>query len=147
MKEEDKIKATFGTDGGWRVPVGYFDSVADEIEKKLPPYVAAPEPEKLSKWHLVRPYVYLAAMFAGIWLMMQMFHNISGVGNNNLENPPEQIAQLMQELSVADYYVAPVTTISDMEVEQEVSEAYSSIEEFEKDFGYEIEPKYDKIDL
>lgn len=42
-----------------------------------------------SIWQRVRPYVYLAAMFCGVWLMMWLFNDISGrVNNSSMENNP-----------------------------------------------------------
>ena len=146
MTEEQKLIEKFGQDAGMRVPVGYFDAFAEEMAEKLPAYPEAPKLQPLTRWQRVRPYVYLAAMFAGIWCMMQMFHHISNVGNVSLEEPPAHIASLMEDPEISDYYSVP-SDESDYELESEVSEAYSDMEEFEKDFGYEISPEYDKIDL
>ncbi len=59
---------------GMKVPEGYFDSFAERMMAQLP----AEEPQvvelpRRGLWATVRPYVYMAAMFAGIWLMMNMF--------------------------------------------------------------------------
>lgn len=59
---------------GMKVPEGYFDSFAERVMAQLP----AEEPKvvelpRRGLWATVRPYVYMAAMFAGIWLMMNMF--------------------------------------------------------------------------
>ena len=146
MKEEDKLIDTFGRKGPWSVPDGYFDSVRVEVMSKLPDYPAAPVPQKLSTWQRLKPYVYLAAMFGGIWCMMQVFHNASGVGKLSLDNPPEHIASYMGDVASDDAYMLP-SSISDVELIDEVSGNYDSIEDFEQDFGYELEPEYDKIDL
>lgn len=145
MKEEEKLIARFGRKGPWSVPDGYFDSVCVEILDKLPEYPEKPKPVELSRWQRLKPYVYLAAMFAGIWCMMQMFHHASGVGNLSLDNPPEQIAALMAEPAVADMYALP-SSVSDDELIDEVSGQYSSIEEFEQDFGVKIKPEYVNAD-
>lgn len=69
---------TMGYEGkrraGMTVPEGYFDSFAERMMAQLP----ADEPKivelpRRGLWATVRPYVYMAAMFAGIWLMMNMF--------------------------------------------------------------------------
>lgn len=145
MKEEEKIIARYGRKGAWTVPEGYFESVRLEVIEKLPEYPAAPAPVKLSRWQRLKPYVYLAAMFGGIWCMMQMFHQISGAGKLSLDNPPEQIAALMSEPEMTDMYMLP-SSISDAELIDDVSSEYTSIEDFEKDFGVEIAPQFEKAD-
>jgi len=144
MKEEDILIERYGRKGPWTVPDGYFESVRIEIESKLPAYPAPPTREGMSLWQRVKPYVYLAAMFVGIWCMMKVFHNVSGAGRLSLDNPPEQIAAYMGEQDVADIYTLS-PDISDVELLDEVSAGYSSIDEFERDFGYQLEPEYDKI--
>lgn len=143
MKEEDILIGKYGRKGPWTVPDGYFDSVRIEIESKLPAYPTPPSRERISLWQRVKPYVYLAAMFAGIWCMMKVFYNVSGGDRLSLDNPPEQIAAYMNEQAASDMYIP--SDISDMELLYEVSEDYSSIDEFERDFGYQFEPEYDKI--
>lgn len=144
MREEEKIITRYGREGAWKVPEGYFESVRLEVLDKLPEYPAKPE-VKLSRWQRLKPYVYLAAMFAGIWCMMQMFHQISGAGKLSLDNPPAQIAALMSEPEMTDMYMLP-SSISDAELLDEISREYSSIDDFEKDFGVEIDPEFKNAD-
>lgn len=147
MKEEDKLVDKFGRKGPWTLPDGYFESVRVEIAAKLPEYPAKPAPAKLSRWQRVKPYVYLAAMFAGIWCMMQVFHHVSsGVGAVSLDNPPEHIAQLMSEPEITDIYLMG-QQVSDDELIDEVSQMYDNIEDFQDDFGYELEPEYENINV
>lgn len=66
---------------GFDVPDGYFESFVEKMSASLPPQsfdIAASR--KKNFWTMVRPYVYMAAMFAGIWLMLQLFTLISGTG-------------------------------------------------------------------
>ena len=137
MKEEEKLIATFGRKTPFTVPDGYFESVRNEIEASLPAY-----PDKQKE----KPYLSLAAMFAGIWCMMKVFHHASGIDRINLDNPPAQIAAYMGDPGLTDMMMLPAD-MSDLELMNEVSESYDSMEEFEKDFGYELEPEYDNIDL
>ncbi|MDE7179615.1 MAG: hypothetical protein K2N88_00225 [Muribaculaceae bacterium] len=141
MKEEEKIIARFGRKGPWSVPEGYFDSLSQEIAAKLPEMPEAEKPAKLTPWQRVKPYAYLAAMFAGIWCMMQMFHHISGVGTLSLDNPPEHIAALMADEDAEVSYSLP-SAFSDAELIEEISSQYSDIDQFKEDFGVEIESKY-----
>lgn len=55
------------------VPEGYFDGLTAQIMSRLPEQPAVVQPKRRTPWQIIRPYVYMAAMFAGIWLMMNMF--------------------------------------------------------------------------
>ena len=57
---------------GMSVPEGYFDSFAKNMEARLPyreeienPQAVAEAERPRTLWQKVRPYVYMAAMFAG----------------------------------------------------------------------------------
>lgn len=141
IREEQKLLEKYGKSGAWKVPEGYFESVYKEIHSKLPPYKSAMKAPDMSLWQRVKPYVYLAAMFAGIWLMMKVFHNATGGVELSLENPPAQVAVAMSEPDVADYYLSS-ETYSDMAMEEEVGESYGDIKDFEVDFDYKFEPQY-----
>lgn len=147
MKEEEKLIDKFGRKGPWSVPDGYFDTMREEVMSKLPEYPAVQKSVDLSTWQRIKPYVYLAAMFAGIWCMMQVFHRVSGnMGTLSLDNPPEYLAAYVNESEPDDFLMLP-SSLSDEELMDEVSDQYDSIEDFEKDFGYELQPEFDNIDL
>ncbi|MDE7402549.1 MAG: hypothetical protein K2M87_03955, partial [Muribaculaceae bacterium] len=122
-------------------PEGYFDSLSDQIMAKLPEYPAKPVVKEMTTWQRLKPYVYLAAMFAGIWCMMQIFHHAGGLGRLNLDNPPEQIAAYIDTVSDDDMLILPASE-SDDELIEDVSEQYDNIADFEKDFGYKLKPQY-----
>lgn len=69
---------------GMTVPEGYFADFAERMSAQLPErpeaecVQAPPTVADKSLWQKVRPYVYMAAMFAGIWLMLQMFAMLGG---------------------------------------------------------------------
>lgn len=68
---------------GLTVPEGYFDDFCAELEQSLPErpeieragYADEQEAPRTLR-QKVRAYVYMAAMFAGIWCMLQMFASI-----------------------------------------------------------------------
>lgn len=77
---------------GLSVPPGYFDEFNKKMVDSLPVQsweVGKPVVMPRSFWQRVRPYVYMAAMFAGIWCMMKMFDlmrpNSNVVGFNTSE--------------------------------------------------------------
>lgn len=138
MRDIDKIKERYGNRGGWTVPEGYFENLYAELEKKLPEYRQAPKAPDLSLWQRVKPYVYMAAMFAGIWLMMKVFHNVSAPGELSLDNPPAQIALAMQNSDVSgDAYFFTMPALHDIQLEEDILSDYKSFEEFERDFNSE----------
>lgn len=61
LNEIDKTKNPF------KVPENYFETLNEEIMNQLPEieYVAAPP---VTLWEKVKPWVYLAAMFIGIYV-------------------------------------------------------------------------------
>lgn len=145
MRHEDRLKDKFGTDPGFRVPEGYFEELNLKIMESLPAYPEAPRTVELSLWQRVKPYVYLAAMFAGIWLMMKVFHTVSTDATLNLDNPPAAIAQAMADSGEEAFPY--FTTANDYLLEEEMTETYNSIEEFEADFGYDFKPEYASMEL
>lgn len=72
MKDNRKILDEIGGKSGFKVPDNYFETLSARITEQLPER-NLPKPEKITLWHRLRPYIYMAAMFAGIWLMVQVF--------------------------------------------------------------------------
>lgn len=146
MNQEQKLKDKFGIEGGWKVPDGYFDNFHKEMSQQLPPYPEAPKIPELTMWQRLKPYVYLAAMFAGIWLMMNVFHRVASTEQYSLDNPPEFLAQaaIDSELQETYHYIG-VSGLDDEEIENEVISGYDNIRDFEKDFGISLQPEYDNI--
>ena len=67
---------------GMTVPEGFFAEFATKLEREIDarPALQWTEPAPRTFWQKVRPYVYMAAMFAGVWCMLQMF-NVMGGGS------------------------------------------------------------------
>ena len=72
MKNKSDILAQIGGKSGYKVPEGYFEQFAERMIEQLPER-EIPKPEVVTTWQRLRPYLYMAAMFAGIWLMVQAF--------------------------------------------------------------------------
>lgn len=77
MKEEDEIMKKLGKDNPFTVPEGYFQNFTDEVMNKLPEKKEIPTETKVRKWDRIRPWVYMAAMFAGAFLITKIasFHH------------------------------------------------------------------------
>lgn len=93
---------------GIQVPDGYFETLADRISAKLPEMEwereSAEEPKR-TLWQRVRPYAYLAAMFAGVWLMMQMFGLGAGSATGLSIDSRPALAQALQDQQFVDEYL------------------------------------------
>lgn len=131
MNTEHNILEKVGHQTGYTVPEGYFDSVRSKILLNLPEYEEA-KPESISRWRKIQPYIYMAAMFAGIWCMMKMFHMISSP-DLSLDNPPESIALAMADADHSEWY-APSDNAEVFMIEDDVVSQYSSFDDFKRDF-------------
>lgn len=100
MKEKNDILSTIGKDSGFKVPENYFSDFAEKMAKSLPHQEIQPIPQP-TRWQRVRPFVYMAAMFAGIWCMMQIFNGISSK-DKGIYNP-EIVAGFQNEANVDDF--------------------------------------------
>lgn len=69
---------------GLTVPEGYFADFVKQMAASLPENdLESSQSDSTIKaprtlWHRIRPYVYMAAMFAGVWCMLKMFTLMSG---------------------------------------------------------------------
>ena len=100
MKEKNDILSTIGKDSGFKVPENYFSDFAEKMAKSLPDQEIQPIPQP-TRWQRVRPFVYMAAMFAVIWCMMHIFNGISSK-DKGIYNP-EIVAGFQNEANVDDF--------------------------------------------
>lgn len=72
MKQDNDILSKIGRKSGYKVPEGYFEQFSERMAEKLPEreILAPEEPTFLQR---IKPYIYMAAMFAGIGLMVRVF--------------------------------------------------------------------------
>lgn len=113
MKEENDILKKIDRRDGMTVPEGYFTEFAQRMASSLPPteYEESAGNEKpvmpRSIWQRVRPYVYMAAMFAGVWCMMKMFSTITA--NSDLLTPSTTLAEALEnDVFFNDYVIGDV---------------------------------------
>ena len=72
MKEEKNILDKVNRNSGMTVPENYFADFAEKMMQQLPEKKEPVITKPVSVWQKVRPFAYLAAMFAGIWCMVKM---------------------------------------------------------------------------
>lgn len=130
MKTDNDILSRIGKHDGMTVPEGFFDDFAKHMEESLPYRAEAEETRVVPRrtvWNRIRPYVYMAAMFAGIWCMLKMF-TLMAPGNVDLsvENNPMLTEALGDENFVYDYIVDDIT---DREIFDEMFDDSISIDE------------------
>ena len=107
MNEEKNILDKVNRNSGMTVPENYFADFAEKMMRQIPekhePVIAKPT----TLWQRVRTYVYLAAMFAGIWCMVKM---VNLMGSSTPGTPvafaeSEQIlAQALEDETFIDEY-------------------------------------------
>lgn len=85
QEEDSKILSKLGKKSGFTTPENYFNDFAKNLAEKLPEAAAPEEKEKPNLWVRFRPYVYMAAMFAGVFCMIQVFNLFNG--SSSSQNP------------------------------------------------------------
>ena len=85
-----------GNKNPFKVPEGYFEGLSDRIMSQLPERVDE-SPKKASLWVRVQPWLYMAAMFCGIALMINLV-------NRSPRQPASQGLNLMSSADIEDFY-------------------------------------------
>lgn len=116
---DDARKKGFATpSAGMNVPNGYFDRFCESLDAMLPerPEIEAPDSvaEELKPrtlWQKVRPYVYMAAMFAGVWCMLQLFTALSSHGGlQPIQDNAVMASALSNEEFMRDYIIDDINS-------------------------------------
>ena len=94
------------------VPENYFENFAAHMADKLPYLEVLDQPEAAvatptnSRWMRIRPYVYMAAMFAGAWCLLKTFSLMTADPyDTNIDNYPVLSNALENEQFVNDYVI------------------------------------------
>ena len=85
-----------GNKNPFKVPEGYFEGLSDRIMSQLPERVTESS-KKISLWTRVQPWVYMAAMFCGIALMINLV-------NRSPRQSASQGLNLMSSADIEDFY-------------------------------------------
>lgn len=111
MDKLNDILDKINRNDGLTVPEGYFDDFKRQMTSELPerPELSAPQEEPTrSTWQRMRPYIYMAAMFAGIWCMLRLFTMITAPSDVSLENNSIIADALADEQFVNEYIVTDI---------------------------------------
>lgn len=131
MKKGEDILKKINRNDGMTFPEGFFEDFAAKMEAMLPERPEAEQPRRIehrTTWQRVRPYVYMAAMFAGIWCMLKMF-TMMGPGNIDLSIDKNHI--LTDALSDDNFvYEYIIDDLNDSELFDEMYNDSISVEDF-----------------
>lgn len=107
MSKQPQTPHSLPRHDGMTVPEGYFGDFARRMAGSLPerPELSAPAPAPRSPWQRVRPYVYMAAMFAGVWCMLKMFAIMSGSATQPLDTNPVMAEALGNDAFVNQFII------------------------------------------
>lgn len=105
---------------GMTVPDGYFADFALRMEAALPEREKPAEPARRTRWQIIRPYAYMAAMFAGIWCMLQMFAMMGGTGTSAVspDTNPVLAEAISDDSFMDDYYY--MTSVDEVELMEDL---------------------------
>jgi hypothetical protein len=148
MKAEEKILAKYGRDTGYRAPEGFLDAAFEKISAAKGDLPKAPELKPRTRWQIVRPYVYLAAMFAGIWCTMKIFSDVQKLPQISLDNMPTQMADAMQEENIYSEVSLSANLQSaktDYELESDLQESFEDFDDFAEEFDYDFSDQYENL--
>ncbi len=92
------------------MPENYFEDFNKRMTEMLPEVEITPVDVKPTMWQRVRPLVYLAAMFAGVWCMMSVFNHFNGTQTDSVGAVAEKLIddksnvdEFLMSGSVSDY--------------------------------------------
>ena len=130
MKHEDStILKKYGKDPGFKVPENYFDDFNKRMANMLPDVEITPVDVKPTMWQRVKPLVYMAAMFAGVWCMLSVFSHFTDTGNGlrinqvaeKLQDDKGNLDDFIMSGSVSDYDIMNYEDSVMMSNEEEIS--------------------------
>ena len=96
MDKEINSLEKIGNKNPFKVPESYFEKLSDRIMSQLPERIDE-SPKKISLWVRIQPWAYMAAMFCGIALMLNLV-------NRSPRQPASQGLNLSSSADMEDFY-------------------------------------------
>lgn len=115
MKGQD-ILSKIDHQSGMTVPDNFFEDFNKRMTEALPEQSwekSSPRIMPRSFWSRVRPYVYMAAMFLGIWCMMKTFDLMRGDVPVSVEKNTQLMSAINNDAFFNDY-CSPAVSESDI---------------------------------
>ena len=105
MKDDKNILDKVDRKSGMTTPDNYFADFAEKMIQSLPEKKEPIITQPVTTWQRIRPFVYLVAMFAGVWCMVKMVNLITSNPASGLSQSTEQIvAEAIQDESFIEEY-------------------------------------------
>lgn len=134
MKQETDILKRINRHDGMTVPEDYFAGFTERMARMLPdrePAASSAAVQRRTLWAVVRPYVYMAAMFAGVWCMLKMFTIMSGTSDLRPMDSNPVLAEAFSNEAFFNDYISP--DINQWDVLDEMMEDGSLGPSFDED--------------
>lgn len=84
----------------FKTPEGYFENFTSDMMSRLP--TVQNDSISINWWHRIRPWVYMAAMFAGVALMLRLF--VGSPVSFGSENHASRGLNLTSSSDIDDFY-------------------------------------------
>ena len=105
MKNDDStLLNKYGKNPGFKVPENYFADFNQRMAEMLPDVEITPVDAKPTMWQRLKPLVYMAAMFAGVWCMMSVFSHFSNT--SSLQSIKAVAEQLYDDNNVDEFIMS-----------------------------------------
>ncbi len=99
MKDEEFLKQKLGQKNPFKAPEGYFEGLTQRLVDTLPEvpssYVA---PQTVTLWQKVKPFVYMAAFFAGAALLVRAGSNFLSPSKAEVDGDAVYETRLISDL-------------------------------------------------
>lgn len=113
MKKDDStILNKYGKNPGFKVPENYFADFNKRMAEMLPDVEITPVDAKPTMWQRLKPLVYMAAMFAGVWCMMSVFSHFAST--SSLQSIKAVAEQLYDDNNVDEFIMSG--SVSDYDI-------------------------------
>ncbi len=113
MKNDDStLLNKYGKNPGFKVPENYFADFNQRMAEMLPDVEITPVDAKPTMWQRLKPLVYMAAMFAGVWCMMSVFSHFSNT--SSLQSIKAVAEQLYDDNNVDEFIMSG--SVSDYDI-------------------------------
>ena len=113
MKNDDStLLNKYGKNPGFKVPENYFADFNQRMAEMLPDVEITPVDAKPTMWQRLKPLVYMAAMFAGVWCMMSVFSHFSNT--SSLQSIKAVAEQLYDDNNVDEFVMSG--SVSDYDI-------------------------------
>lgn len=113
-KEESHLLDSLGKQPGFKVPENFFENFNTRLAESLPEVTITETGQPTSWWVKARPYLYLAATFAGVWCIMQVFTHLSNTNADQMQRISEIAAGIPNDDNADQLIMNGVATDYDL---------------------------------